>query len=177
MPYPNLIPHQTLVKNVAEFFTSAALDPAYFDSINKHLLAQGKPADKASSALRHLGFLRPKDFIDYGVFGNMGLDIRLLEEILDAFVSIQLLKKGGLNMLIYTHDTFYNANTDAEYLLKNDLLMNRLFGFEYIIDQYLPTVYKLETWKNGDCGIGNGFLVDYLGTPVVVTNKHVVNGK
>ena len=176
MPFPHLIPHEALVKSIADFFTSAELDPSYFDAIDKRLVTQEKPTDKNSSAFRRLGFLRSKDFIDYGAFGNNGLHLHLLEEILDVLVSVRLLKKGGVNMLIKGGDTLYNANSEAKYLLKNDLLMNRLFGFQYIIDQYLSAVFKIENWKNGSCDIGNGFFTSHSGVPIVVTNAHVIEG-
>ena len=54
--------------------------------------------------------------------------------------------------------------------------MNRLFGFEYIIDQYQNAVFKIESWRCGTPDAGNGFLVDHLGKPVVVTNEHVIRG-
>lgn len=180
MPYPNLIPHQTLVKNIADFFTSSTFDQAYFSEIDKHLLSQSYSSNKTYETFRKLGYLRQQDFMTCGssgtprkLWGDEGLTMHLFREVMDALVSVHLLNKIEAGA-IGNSDALYKANDQALYLIRHDLLMNRLFGFEYIINQYQNAVFKIESWICGTPDVGNGFLVDYLGKPVVVTNEHVI---
>jgi S1-C subfamily serine protease len=71
----------------------------------------------------------------------------------------------------------------AHYLIKNRLIYNHLFGFDYIIKRYTNSVFKIEVKGDDVTSIGTGWLYDVntnnLESPVlrfVITNSHVVDG-
>jgi hypothetical protein len=78
----------------------------------------------------------------------------------------------------------YTLNKNlAHYLIKNRLIYNHLFGFDYIIKRYTNSVFKIEVKGDDVTSIGTGWLYDVntnnLESPVlrfVITNSHVVDG-
>jgi S1-C subfamily serine protease len=87
--------------------------------------------------------------------------------------------RGQLPELKNQHYTL-NKNF-ADYLIKNGLIYNHLFGFNYIIDRYTTSVVKIEVRQGDDIALGTGWIFDlpfpsHSQKPIrlVVTNDHVL---
>lgn len=73
----------------------------------------------------------------------------------------------------------YQPNEDlVKFLRDNNLLLNLIYGFNYIIDKYKSSVPIIEVQDSrGDKSAGTGFYVKHKEIPLIVTNKHVIENQ
>jgi len=126
----------------------------------------------------NFGYLTREDFLMFAT-GNKkvenGIPFQVLDLILEALTENLILLKSGINTIMNNKYPMFLVNDNlAKFYNNNGLLFNKLFGFNYIIEKYLPSVFKIEHIKNDEISIGNGFLIQYDNTLIIVTNKHVI---
>ncbi len=177
MKYQVLRQYKDLITLVVNFYTSKATDPAYFEEI--------KNSCKDDTLLKLIhnheiylnqGYLTRDDFLTYATSKKLvdGVPIQPFDLILEALTENLLLLKMEPNTINNTHKLYIVNDALSQFYYSNGLLFNKLFGFDYIIERYLPSVFKIEHFKNGDVSIGNGFLLNFEGNYVILTNRHVV---
>jgi len=178
MKYRVLRQYENLITVVIDFFTSKATNPEYFEEIKLYC----KEHSLLKRILNHdvflnLGYLTRDDFLMFTT-GNKkvenGVPVQILDLILEALTENLILLKMEPNSMNNTHSMFMVNDNLAKFYHNNGLLFNKLFGFNYIIEKYIPSVFKIEHIKNDDVSIGNGFLIPFEETLIIVTNKHVI---
>jgi len=178
MKYRVLRQYENLITVVIDFFTSKATNPEYFEEIKLYC----KEHSLLKRILNHdvflkLGYLTRDDFLMFAT-GNKkvenGVPTQILDLILEALTENLILLKMEPNSMNNTHSMFMVNDNLAKFYHNNGLLFNKLFGFNYIIEKYIPSVFKIEHIKNDEVSIGNGFLILFEETLVIITNKHVV---
>ncbi|MBD0365431.1 MAG: trypsin-like peptidase domain-containing protein [Flavisolibacter sp.] len=102
-----------------------------------------------------------------------------------------LVKLPEENVILIKLDSFVNKATLqsfkvnaelAKWLYGRELIKNLIFGFNYIIERYSNSVFKIDVKqknKGDDFSIGTGFLFRYRKTDgtvisTVITNRHVI---
>lgn len=177
MKYTVLRQYEDLITAVMEFFTSKATRPEYFEEIKEFC----KDHTALKLILNHetflsLGYLTRDDFMMYTTTKKVlkSVPLQAFDLILEALTENLVLLKMEPNTMNNTHSLFM-ANTNlAKFYHSNGLLFNKLFGFNYIIEKYIPSVFKIEHFKDGNTEIGNGFLIPFENNLIIVTNRHVV---
>lgn len=173
-----LIHHQDLIQVAFDFFTSKATKPEYFEEIKD--FCEGR--SELKRILNHdvflkLGYLTKDSFMSYATSKKLvnGVPIAILDIIMDVFTENLILIKQEPNSMNNTHSTYLVNDGMAKFFYGNGLLFNKIFGFEFIIEKYISSVFKIENKLNGDSDIGNGFLITSYGKTFIVTNHHVVD--
>lgn len=173
-----LQPHSALLLQVFDFFTSEATDPKYYQEI--------KEFGESNSVLSRR--LNNKPFLQLGYLGSLDFTMFAIEkkildsvrtEIVDLCLKVLVenivlirMETGTINNTA----TLYKANEGAaNYYKNNNLLLNKIFGFDYIIDQYIGSVVKIENTSKKRTDIGNGFLISSKMGIRIITNFHVLD--
>lgn len=177
MKYTVLRQYEELIKIVMEFFTSKATNPDYFDKIKEF----GKEDPRLKRILNHeafirLGYLTRDDFMMYAISNKLvdSVPVQVLDLILEALTENLIILKMEPNTMNNTHSMFIVNDNLAKHYHSNGLLFNKLFGFDYIIEKYIPSIFKIENIQDGKPDIGNGFLIPFDEKLVILTNQHVV---
>lgn len=177
MKYVVLRQYEELIKVAMDFFTSKATNPDYFNEIKEF----GKDHPILKRIFNHevfigLGYLTRDDFMMYAITKKLldSVPMQVLDLILEAFTENLILLKMEPNTMNNTHSMFMVNENFAKYYHSNGLLFNKLFGFDYIIEKYIPSIFKIENIQNGRPDIGNGFLIPFEERFVILTNQHVV---
>lgn len=185
--YDIFLGQEDLIDNVIEFFTSPAVNPEKFEEIRTVCLEWDKRMRQGrGETMINMGHLSAFDFIGYMTttkqVGN-GIKTKLVDLLLELLDDELVVLKSD-EILSVTDGKRYKVNGDrAKYLHERGLIKNLIFGFNYIIQKYSSSVFKIENIKkvSGEeiVSIGTGFLMRYkkqIGEVIatVITNKHVV---
>ncbi|NWJ52814.1 MAG: trypsin-like peptidase domain-containing protein [Bacteroidetes bacterium] len=166
-----------IVQSVIDYFAAKSNDADRFSIIKEKAILNGKRFNSPNSEqFIGYGFLAPMDCIFYlseNGFPNSG---RVIDEAIRALEENLLIYPIDKMLTTRTTDLRYNFNGEfASFLYRNNLILNVILGFEYIIQTYRKSVLKIEpTLNDGSKSIGTGFIVEYNKNTYVVTNKHVV---
>ena len=171
--------YQNLLCQVFDFYSSSITNPEYFEEI-RHTCKE-----QAILKLIHnhdinidMKYLTKDDFLIFlsvkGLVGN-GIETAIFDYILEILVENLILIKFDPNTLNNTHVMFRCNEPVANFYHENGLLLNKLFGFDYIVTKYIKSVYKIENISKSESGIGNGFLLKIINDFYIVTNKHVLD--
>ncbi len=165
-------PESLLLKNIEEsrkvirFFLAKVIDQVFFEDIKNKLLEEGQK-DVEQNRI-NLGMFSLYEFGLY--FGSYKRIItnttisRLVQNFMLEPANIQI---RGMH--------YYQLNEKyVKSLFELGVIENLLFGFQYVINKYRHSVFKIEnTLKNGDKGIGTGYLISLGSNLIIVTNEHV----
>ncbi|MFN8333497.1 MAG: serine protease [Cyclobacteriaceae bacterium] len=173
-----LLRQQETVKQVIDFFLAEAINPKAFLDIKR--ICSVKRTVKQQHAIQEIneGYLSAADFIVYQHAQNLGEDNTRIK-VIDF--TLQLLAE---KMLVNERDSVFRHGSEprfkasveyARYAYENDLILNLIFGFSYIIQKYQHSVFKIEhVHKDGTHSIGTGFLMGDDSQSIIVTNRHVL---
>ncbi|REA60833.1 hypothetical protein DSL64_13045 [Dyadobacter luteus] len=175
--------HKPLIKEMFDFFTFYINNVASSELLKETILEDPiGQLEQNHKVFINMGYLTRRNF-EHWHFSEAnsnrlvgGLDSHAVDETLKAFVDIDVLKYYYLpshhKSFLYTVNNIYLA------LLYTDeqLLFNRLFGFQYISKTYTASVFKIVNFKDDEQSIGNGFLIMIDQSPKIVTNYHVLEG-
>lgn len=176
-----LIDHKDLVKLVFEFFACRHTSQSEYDWLKETCLNNpvAKVYDTKHELHIQMDAFKIYDIMHYWVEKGKpyvnGINMTAFEKVLDAFVDIEFITStfdaAFSRHRLYRFDSHYLAEMYSD----NNLLYNRLFGWEYIAENYTASVYKIDNVLDGKHDIGNGFLINHLGRSKLVTNFHVID--
>lgn len=175
--------HELLVDKALEFFLTKILNPDKYKHIVEICIANN-PYSKTSQAhtLMKIGYLTAMDFAIYVKVAkewNSGVKVEIIERLLEIMAE-KVLMNPSIGMMNVANEKRYKPNDIGANLYRLGLIKNKIFGFEYIIEKYKNSVFKIEhIAQNDDHSIGTGFLWRIAispkhNFPFIVTNKHVV---
>jgi hypothetical protein len=181
-----LIDHENLIRDIIKFFLSPIVNLQLHQDIKEKCSNQeySKHIFNHDNILKLNGIFK-EDFIFYMNLTNKyrGIHIPSLDTTLKLLMKNNLIIEyptGSLNGM--NLQPFYGISGIQENaiwiddLFQNDLILNYLFGFDYIIKKYKKSIFKIEVENSdGDLSLGTGFL--YSSKDVVVTNKHVIKDR
>jgi S1-C subfamily serine protease len=126
--------------------------------------------------LKEMGYMTKSQFRSYLISKNiLGFTFDIPEIILEIFTNLLIVQKIEINTIHNNEALYKSANIEVVKFYQNEnILLNRIFGFEYIIEKYIPSIIKFENIYNDNVSIGNGFIVKIKGKHIVLTNRHVV---
>lgn len=181
--YDILKDDELLVNRVIDFYTSEFSNSSMFLEIKK--ISEQKASDRNdinSIQFIQMGFFSITDFKNFmSETKEVSLTTSKLEILIIALEKKRILKR--LPTIIAISDKLrYNANSDyTKYLFDRKLILNTIYGWNYIIEKYANSVIKIQHLdKNGDYHIGTGFYFtiknpkNNMITSLIVTNKHVL---
>jgi len=163
-----LISRRDEVREITDFYLSKAIHPDLFKDIVRTISNEGLSlAEKNRIAF---GMFTYKHFLSYKKSADMNLVRYVLEALEEKLLIISM-------DFIPSSDKIYQPNENyAKQMNDFGLIENIIFGFEFIINNYRKSVYKIENTANsGDKDIGTGFLVSHLGDNLIITNHHVID--
>ncbi|BAY15927.1 trypsin-like serine protease [Anabaenopsis circularis NIES-21] len=173
---------EELVDKVISFFTSKCTNTELFQDIvtkckNNPLSA---PNNSNHRVAINLGYLSVNDFLYYEsrLETQKGIPIAIVEIILKRLCQELILFEQQL--LGFGHNMPYSLNEDfTQFLCSRGLLKNVIFGFNYIVQNYQNSVFKIVvTADSGNPAMGTGFLFniqtsDAKKYSIIITNEHV----
>lgn len=182
--YKELLEYEELIRFIIDFYLSKIINPTLFEDIKikleNHPFFNREPNHNVCIIL---GEFSRDDFIIYAQetkFKGVRLNSFIVHNTIDL-LSQNLIISEKQPWIPYFNTTRYVINEVwALYLYKNNLILNCLFGFDYIINKYKEAVIKIENIYKDEYDIGTGFLIKYRkeGYPnlynLIITNKHVV---
>ncbi len=172
--------NQEILTLVFDVFTAKDIDPKLYKEVKQICMDFAQRTNrKNNETWLKLGHLSKEDFLYYighsGKTGN-GIGTAVVERALALLVSKYILMQDdffGLQKVYYPNTNY------LQYLHRNRLVTNLLFGYRSIIPRYRSSVFKIiHHTKEGDQHIGTGFLlgvtVENEIKQIIITNKHVV---
>lgn len=168
MKNETLYHHQDWLNLVIEFFTAKATNPEYYQGIkstcSEYFVKEGiSPTWDLFSKNTFRWFIQDKK-------SGPVLPENFLDLILKALTEENILIRYDIDS-----KPVYTVNDKvAKYLNVNGLMLNKIFGFEYIAETYISSVFKIENHSKNEISIGNGFLINHKGKNVIITNSHVL---
>lgn len=166
-----------LVQSVINYFAAEFSNPEEFDKIKKSALKYSQKFKSPNGeTFINLGFLSPLECTMFIVDNGIKNTGRVIDETIKALeeklIIYPLDKAIGRQV---TEDRFRMNGEKAAILYGNNLIMNIIMGFDYIIQEYKDSVVKIEhVSKSQDHSIGTGFLIEYKDRHLIITNKHVI---
>lgn len=167
--------HPEVTKTALDFFTCLGYDSKMYEEIRelfeKRYLKYNNIHEVSGA---RLGNYTANDFVFF-----MASKIDPVPGGIAEIVIEELFKK---NVLLKSENTTsgsrveYRPNIElVKFLRDNNLLLNLFYGFNFIIKKYKSSVPIIEVQdNNGDMSAGTGFYVKYKNSPLIVTNKHVI---
>lgn len=174
---PLLKSNLELVQKVIRFFAAEYVDKIEFEKIKIKAIETSKRFNSPNGELFiKMGFLSPMECVLYISSETESTEGRVIDETIKALEE---------QLIIYPIDRMLTHNlSDRRYrmdgqravnLYINNLVLNKILGFEYIIDTYKHSVLKIEhICKEGKHSIGTGFMVKLEMKLLLITNKHVI---
>lgn len=160
---------EDLIDKVIEFYMSPILNPEKFEEIKAVCLEwDSKMRQARGQTMITMGHFSVFDFIKYMTktkqVGN-GIKSKLVELLLEL-LDDELVIIASEEFLNQSGEKRYKANSErAKYLHERGLIKHLIFGFNFIIQKYSASVFKIENIKGtGDdekISIGTGFLFRY----------------
>lgn len=182
MNYKVLEPHKDLIHLIIDFYTASVSNPTYYEDIKSFCLEFPLLKNKHNNAsFLSLGYMTASAFRYYAFDRKLitGLQSPLYEIILDLLSKNMILLKMEINTY-NNNEVLYYSHPTKEYLdfhKRNDLFLNKIFGFEFLAAKYETSVLKILVEKDGIASIGAGFVIkSSTGNPLVITNHHVIDG-
>lgn len=169
-----LLQRKDLVKLVYNFFLSKDLDNDYFNEIVDFLTEKAKnDTEKTRVKFGMFSFIHFLTFISQTNRIKRGVNSMVVRFTLETLEEKLLLKRADL---ITIGEIAYESTGEyVKVLNKYGLIENTLFGFEFIINRYRNSVFKVEnTANNNAMDIGTGFLHIRGKDELLVTNYHVL---
>ena len=183
--YNNFKEYPILIRQIVDYFTAYEDNPAEFEKIKTVCLKFGDYfGNEKDIHLIETGYLTPMDFYLYMSETKQmdgGIPTELVDQVVASLVEHKFLGKlDTVYGITSSGRDRYKPYKDISYASKNDLILNKILGFQYIIDKYKMSIFKV-TGKNqkGDERIGTGFFTllkneSGKSLPIIITNKHVV---
>jgi S1-C subfamily serine protease len=162
-----------LIKNIDEsrkvirFFLAKVIEPSLFEEIKKKFLKDGQKVDEQNR-------------INSGIFSlwEFGLFFGSYKRIVTKTTIKKLVDNFMLETTEYqiNHFQYYSLNElYVQSLFRSGVIENLLFGFQFIINKFRNSVFKIEHKDiNGDPSIGTGYLIANDVKFLIITNEHVV---
>jgi hypothetical protein len=168
---------ENLIRLLVDFFVAKINNEDLFKEIKKVILEKNK---RDTSKLKRIRFdyFDTDDFAWFvtqsGRYGSDGVKINVhhLDTVFEELAQYQILKKPGS---IFGNEQIFalnNENIPIE-LIQNDLIINLIMGWQYTVNRYSNSVFKIEHIIHGDSSIGTGFL--YGKKNILITNAHCVD--
>ncbi len=168
---------EKLIRLLVDFFVAKVNNDVLYKEIKNVTFEKNK---KETAKLKHLryDYFDSDDFAWFvtqtGRYGADGvkIDIHHLDTVLDELAQYQILKKPGS---IFGGEQIFSFNHDSipKELIDSDLIINLIMGWQYTVQRYSNSVFKIEHIANGDSSIGTGFL--YQNKNILITNAHCVD--
>jgi len=171
------------IRIAIDYFLSEAINKDNFNEIQQYAIDWSNSPGRSSYKLYiKLGYLSLTEFLHYTT------DKKLIELPLQTEIIEELLKSLEEEKLIIQLSQVFGTPIEKRYksggeltkqLYNQNLLLNVLLGWNYIIDKYAESVIKIENIDSkGNISIGTGFYAKVkMGSrvfPYIITNKHVV---
>ncbi len=174
-----------LVKRVITFFTSQVTNPELFEEIKMVCIKDSKKRKKLNAEkFLNDGQLSIYDFLTFQKEKNEIKDddaIAIVEMTVKELVETNLLWPLSEVLQFQSQDLRYKCPEGERnrYLYKNALILNLVCGWQFLIDKYRDSIFKIEhTSLENTVSIGTGFYIKWQHKKVikeiVVTNKHVL---
>lgn len=154
-------------RKVIKFFLAKVIEPSLFEEIKKKFLKDGQKEDE-------------RNRINLGIFSlrEFGLFFGTYERIITKTTINKLVDNFMLEPTEYriNQHQYYRLNElYVKSLFHLEVIENLLFGFQFIINKFRNSVFKIEhTDINGDPSIGTGYLICSGMKFLIITNEHVV---
>lgn len=173
-----------LAQKVIDYFLSEAIDSSSHEEIRQLGMERIKPNNDQTNDFIKLGYLSIVDFEFYMLKTNQigeGIKPKFVEIIVNALERGNIIFSLPDHIVNFKEKRYRPIPEYARHLYENELILNVICGWNHLIDKYSGSVMKIEHKdKMGDFSIGTGFYMQYKNestiTPVIVTNKHVVEG-
>lgn len=169
--------NKQLLIEAFNFFTSEVFNPSLFAEILQFCKTHPILQQDVNSikSLEHFAYKTKRQFeLFITSKGIIGFTFDIPEIILEIFTNLNILQKIEANSINNISPLYKNAFHDiAQFYNNPNILFNQIFGFQYIISNYIKSVVKIENILEGKTSIGNGFIINN-GAQVILTNKHVV---
>jgi S1-C subfamily serine protease len=168
---------EKLIRLLVDFFVAKVNNEDLYKEIKKVTFEKNRIETAKLKRLR-FDYFDTDDFAWFvtqtGRYGADGvkIDVHHLDSVFDELAQYQILKKPGS---IFGGEQIYTLNYDSvpKELIQSDLIINLIMGWQYTVNRYSNSVFKIEHIANGDSSIGTGFL--YQNKNVVITNAHCVD--
>ncbi|MDJ0661461.1 MAG: serine protease [Crocosphaera sp.] len=169
--------HQEVTLEIIRFFLSPITDQKLHQKIKQICLDPEKPNH---DFFLNSGGLTKRDFICYwGQIKNLGTPSHIPDLVIDLLVENNLIRRFPIGSFLganfeerYGFDATININF-VHQLYINNLVFNYILGFDYIIQKYRKSVFKIEVINSeGYLSLGTGFLCHKQ--DIIITNKHIV---
>lgn len=175
-----------LIIDVFNYFTSEATNISYFEDIKEFALndplAQLNPNFEiiissgylSTGYFSHYSIIRRKTGYPRKTGSPNGIPVETVDRILRILEKNHILTTTN-NFNVNSREKYYKVCAPIALMYKNEhTLLSKVLGFQYIIDTYKKSVFKIETIINDEIGIGNAFYCEHLGKKFLITNEHVV---
>jgi S1-C subfamily serine protease len=167
--------------DVIDFFTAQSTNPDFYIKIQEICSASSKKISRpGSESFIKMGYVSINDFLTYmDETGKIGKGINTLhvDIIIQLLVKNRILFPLDSVLAINTEPRFTSSGAFAKLLYDRNLIKNLIFGFDYIIEKYRQSVFKIEQKnQSGDTSIGTGFTVTFgdIKSNIIITNRHVI---
>ncbi|OJV23794.1 MAG: hypothetical protein BGO32_02405 [Bacteroidetes bacterium 37-13] len=168
---------EKLIRLLVDFFVAKVNNEDLYQEFKKVTFERNK---KETAKLKRLRFdyFDTDDFAWFvtqtGRYGADGvkIDVHHLDTVFDELAQYQILKKPGS---IFGGEQIYTLNYEniPKELIQSDLIINLIMGWQYTVNRYAKSVFKIEHIANGDTSIGTAFL--FQNKNVIITNAHCVD--
>ncbi|WP_312920848.1 S1 family peptidase [Empedobacter brevis] len=170
--------HLDLINEILDYFLSEVFDITKFREIKINAISNNsKMPNSNPKHVVEMGYLSFNNFLCYTSDKNNG-EVNINTNILNNFLQL-LCSKNYLTELPYRLNVIepsfkFNIYKPIQYFNKK-LILNDIFGWEYIIKKYSNSIFKIENIdRNGDPSLGTGFYYFQDNKHTIVTNKHVI---
>ena len=166
-----------LVKKVVRYFAAEYVAKGEFQQMKTSAIEISKRFNSPNGeTFINMGFFSPRECVLYISSEGENTKGRVIDETIKALEE---------QLIIYPIDRMLTPNlSDIRYridgqravnLFNSNLVLNKILGFEYIIDTYKRSVLKIEhISKERNHSIGTGFIVKIGEKLLLITNKHVI---
>ncbi len=171
-----------LSKKVIEYFTAQRTNKKLFELIQKNAIERANKLNKYNIGIIEVGYLSIDDFIHFMATTKQQklVKISAIQELIKSLSKNKVLTTL-MESLQNPNEKRYQATGGGyvEFLYERDLILNLIYGWNFIINKYSDSVMKIEHQdKNGDLSIGTGFYFaagnEKFVKAMIITNKHVV---
>jgi hypothetical protein len=173
-----------IVQLVIDFFTAEETNPELFEKIKAECIATSITNNvRNGEALINMGYLSVLDFRNFAFDNTLiknGIPSTGIDYLMEA-----LLDNGITTGIPYPFQhmsqekRFKVGHQFAKFLYDRNLILNTICGWQYIVEKYTNSVFKIEHIDvEGGVSIGTGFYFaasnETIAKYVIITNKHVV---
>lgn len=172
-----------LTLQAIDFFTCEEVNPQLFEEVKMKCAALAiKRKSVNAEHMITLGFLSVVDFSDFLLDRGYkeGIPSQGVDYLLKAFVDNGIVTEMPYQFQQWNPEKRFKVGGKfAKYLYDRDLILTTVCGWQYIVDKYTNSVFKIEHINDqNEVSIGTGFYFaaknDKLSKQVIVTNRHVV---